>query len=99
MIALRWPRLPRPRRYRVPGYEPLLLVEREAELAPMPVRTNQRPPNNSLMCAGGVVTCRRSVALIRRRLLDVIDYEHIDRVFLWFQFQPKLFLQGCEDRR
>ena len=35
--------------------------------------------------------------LVRGRLLHVIDHQYVDRSSHRFQFQPELFLQGCED--
>ena len=44
-------------------------------------------------------TCLRFEFLVRRRLLYLVDDDHIDRSSRRFQFQPKLLLQGREERR
>jgi hypothetical protein len=36
---------------------------------------------------------------IRRRFIYVIDYDHVNRVLVVFQFQSQLFLQRGEKRR
>ena len=37
--------------------------------------------------------------LIRRRFLDVVDHDHVNRVLVVFQSQPKLFPKCGEKRR
>src|ERR1700691_6585720 len=52
-----------------------------------------REQNTRLAMAVG-----RSMALVLRRSLHVIDDKHFDRALLRFQFQSELFLQGRKQR-